>query len=94
MTDSVEKFVEAARKISHVKPLVGLEEKAAPARSALVVIDMQNDFSARDGSIDRCGRDVSIAGHIAKNITPLIEAARRNGVLVVFVRCHSSTDRN
>jgi ureidoacrylate peracid hydrolase len=94
MVDSAQGLLEAARKISHVKPLFGLEEKVAPSHSALIVIDMQNDFCAKDGFVDRCGRDVSIASKVAGNIAPLIERARRTGVLVVFVRCHYSTDRN
>jgi len=66
--------------------LLTLEQKAAPAHAALVVVDVQNDFAAHGGFFDGLGNDMA---HVQASVPPLrrlIEAARRAGVLVVFVQ--------
>jgi nicotinamidase-related amidase len=55
---------------------------------------MQNDFIASVGLVGRSGRDVSAAQKLAERLPDFIAAARRAGVLVVFVRNVYSTDRN
>lgn len=85
---------DVAGRIAHVEPLVGLANKLAPAHTALLVIDMQNDFIADGGLVARSGRDVSAAQKLADRLPYLIEDARRVGVLVVFVRNVYSTERN
>jgi ureidoacrylate peracid hydrolase len=85
---------EVAGRLSHVEPLVGLAKKVSPAHTALIVVDMQNDFIASGGLIGRSGRDVSAAQKLAERLPDFIGAARRAGVLVVFVRNVYSTDRN
>ncbi|HLS86616.1 MAG TPA: cysteine hydrolase [Burkholderiales bacterium] len=73
---------------------LALEEKLAPQRSALVVIDMQNDFCASGGYIDRVmGKDVRAAAAAAKAIGTLLEAARAAAVPVVWLRADYSHDR-
>jgi ureidoacrylate peracid hydrolase len=71
--------------------LVGLDKKVQPAHTALLVIDMQNDFIASVGLVGRSGRDVSGAQKLAERLPDFIAAARRAGVLVVFVRNVYST---
>jgi len=93
MTASQTDFDVAAR-IAHVKPLVGMDEKASPRHTALVVIDMQNDFIAKDGLIAREGRDVSQAEAMAQELPKLLKTAREAGVFVVFVRNVYTTDNN
>ena len=93
MTASQTDFDVAAR-IAHVKPLVGIREKASPRHTALVVIDMQNDFIAKDGLIAREGRDVSQAEAMAQELPKLLKTAREAGVFVVFVRNVYTTDNN
>lgn len=93
MTASQTDFDVAAR-IAHVKPLVGMREKASPRHTALVVIDMQNDFIAKDGLIAREGRDVSQAEAMAQELPKLLKTAREAGVFVVFVRNVYTTDNN
>ena len=92
--DSPAKNLEAARRIAHVAPLGTLTEKVRPDHAALIVIDMQNDFCAKDGFVDRGGRDVSSVQAMAKRLPVLIENARKSGVLVIFVRSFFSSDRN
>lgn len=93
MTASETDFDIAAR-IAHVRPLVGMREKASPQHTALVVIDMQNDFIAKEGLIAREGRDVSQAEAMANELPKLLKTARDAGVFVVFVRNVYTTDQN
>ena len=95
MTDELENpSFTAARSLAHVAPLTRLRDKVRPAHTALLVIDMQNDFCDTDGFIARGGRDVSLVQTMAKNLPAFIGQARRAGVLVVFVRCDYSTPQN
>ncbi len=86
--------VSAARRIAHVAPLMTLIEKVQASHTALIIVDMQNDFCATDGFVAKGGRDVSHVEQMAKRLPELIEHARRADVLVVFVRCAYSTDDN
>ncbi len=85
---------DVAARIAHVSPLVGMREKAAPRHTALVVIDMQNDFIANEGLLAREGRDVSQAQAMAHELPKLLKTARDAGVFVVFVRNVYTTDNN
>jgi ureidoacrylate peracid hydrolase len=58
----------------------------APARSALLVIDVQNDYCHPDGALGRHGADLGSVGPALANIQLLIEAARTAGAVVIFVR--------
>jgi ureidoacrylate peracid hydrolase len=86
-------FAVAAR-IAHVTPVKGLREKVDPRHTALLVIDMQNDFIADEGLIAREGRDVSQAKEMAKHLPTLIKTARETGVFVVFVRNVYTSEQN
>jgi len=95
MTDDAETpSMSAMRRLAHIAPLTTLPEKVRPSHTALVVIDMQNDFCASDGFVAKGGRDVSQVQEMAKRLPALIDHARRAGVLVVFVRCSYSTNEN
>ena len=84
----------AAERLSRVQPLWSLEEKVAPAHAALVVIDVQNDFCAPEGMMSAEGLDVGSAVAAAERLEDFIAAARRAGVLVIFVRSFLSSDDN
>src|SRR5690625_367311 len=63
-----------------------LPDLITPAETALIVIDMQNDFCAPGGYIDTVmKRDVSAAKAIVPALNNLISAARKHGVPVVWV---------
>jgi ureidoacrylate peracid hydrolase len=83
-----------AGRISHRELLGSLEAKAQPQHTALLVIDMQNDFCAEGGLVSKDGRDISSAQEMALRLPNFIAAARRAGVLIVFVRSVYTTDRN
>jgi ureidoacrylate peracid hydrolase len=91
---NVQEELEVAKRLAHRRVLGTLEEKAAPEHTALVVIDMQNDFCASGGLVSRDGRDLSAAQAMAKRLPALLDAARRAGTLVVFVRCLYTRDGN
>lgn len=93
-SSSFEADFEVASRIAHVQPVKGLREKIDPRHTALVIIDMQNDFIADEGLIAREGRDVSQAKEMAKHLPQLIKAARAAGVFVVFVRNVYTSDQN
>jgi ureidoacrylate peracid hydrolase len=90
----IQEELEVAKRLAHRPVLATLEEKVAPAHTALVVIDMQNDFCASGGLVSRDGRDLAEAQRMAKRLPALIDAARKAGVLVVFVRCVYTAEGN
>jgi len=65
--------------------LDGVTDRLSPRRSALVVVDMQNDFCAPGGYIDGIGKDVSGLAAIVPPLSRLIEAARQVRVPVVWL---------
>ena len=64
-----------------------LQAQLRPAHTALVIVDMQNDFCAEGGHIHRQrGSDMSGNVVIADNIEHLAAVARRAGMPVVWLR--------
>jgi ureidoacrylate peracid hydrolase len=58
----------------------------APARTALLVIDIQRDFAAPDGAMARGGADMTSIGPAVEQAKRLVDAARAAGVMCVFTR--------
>jgi ureidoacrylate peracid hydrolase len=57
-----------------------------PTRTAVIVVDMQNDFGSKGGMFDRAGIDVS---GIQKAVAPTanaLEAARNAGIRIVYLK--------
>jgi ureidoacrylate peracid hydrolase len=63
-----------------------LERLPAPAESALLLIDLQNDYCHPDGALGRHGADLGSVEPALANIERLAETARACGAAVVFVR--------
>nr|WP_281411568.1 isochorismatase family cysteine hydrolase [Enterovirga sp. DB1703] len=64
----------------------GPAERLAPGRTALVVVDMQNDFCAPGGYIaSALGKDVSGLATIVPPLKVLLGSAREAGVPVVWL---------
>lgn len=59
-------------------------EQGRVERTALMVIDPQNDFGHPDGYLGKMGIDVSAVGETIPRLERLIDAARRAGVMVVW----------
>lgn len=63
-----------------------LDEILVPASTALVVIDIQNDFFHDDGVFAQAGRDMSLAQAHLPNMRQLISRWQDLGLFTVFVR--------
>ena len=63
------------------------------ARTAVVVIDMQNDFCTPGGWLHHIGVDVSPARRAVAGLSPLLPALRRAGVPVIWVNWGNRPDR-
>jgi ureidoacrylate peracid hydrolase len=85
---------DVADRMTHRPMLTTLEEKVDPAHAALIVIDMQNDFCAQGGMMDKEGADISAVQSMAQRLPNLIDSARSAGALVVFIRNVYTTERN
>jgi len=57
-----------------------------PARTALIIIDMQRDFLEPGGFGETLGNDVSLLAAAIKPCRTLLDAARRMGMLVIHTR--------
>ncbi len=66
--------------------ILPLSERVDPSSTALVVVDVQNDFCDPDGAFGKLGNDVSMMPAMAANLQQLIEAARRRSMLIIWVR--------
>jgi len=67
-----------------------LADWIAPARTALLVVDMQVDFAAPEGVLGRTGVDLSTVPAALAAAERLANAARAAGVLVVLVGLSTS----
>jgi ureidoacrylate peracid hydrolase len=77
-----------------VKFLATLAERLAPAHTALLVIDMQIDFCARDGYVEKLlGKDAAACRAVVAPIAALAGRARAARVGVVWIRADYSPDK-
>src|SRR5258706_9955255 len=75
--------------IPHVPP-DALTEMLQPRRSALLVVDVQEDFAGPRGAMARAGADMSGVEPALDRIIALIAAARGAGAQVAFARVSTS----
>lgn len=65
------------------------EAQVRPAHSAVLVIDMQNDFCAEGGYLNAAkGYDVGFASGVATAINRLVGVARNTGAPIFWIRSH------
>ncbi|HET9419126.1 MAG TPA: cysteine hydrolase [Chthoniobacterales bacterium] len=57
-----------------------------PARTAVIVVDMENDFAAKDGMFDRAGADISGAQKAIAPTAKALAAARQAGLKIVYLK--------
>ena len=65
-----------------------LDEKVDPARAAVLVVDVQNDFCAPGGGLADLGLDMTAIERCIPKIAALVAAARAAGVPVLHLRTH------
>ncbi|MGH6828137.1 MAG: cysteine hydrolase [Rhizomicrobium sp.] len=63
-----------------------LKTWVSPARTALLLIDMQVDFALAEGAMGREGKDMSTVAAAVRNGVLMADAARRAGVPCLFAR--------
>ena len=66
--------------------ILSREERIDPATTALVLIDLQNEFCHAEGAFARLGHDVSAMPAVAENTHRLVNAARERNMMLLFVR--------
>lgn len=71
---------------SQQKVLVDICEILRECRSALLVVDLQNDNTGSDGALARAGVDVTPFRSILPKTMELLAVARQKGVPVIFTR--------
>jgi ureidoacrylate peracid hydrolase len=73
--------------------LDSIEKRLDPAHAAVMVIDMQNDFCAEKGYVERVvGKDVSACRAVVPAIMDLVAAARNRGVPVFWIKANYDPD--
>ena len=73
------------------KSTVKLEAKPEPiaidtARTAVIVIDMQNDFGSKGGMFDRAGLDISPIQRVVGSTAKVLAAAHQAGVKIIYLK--------
>jgi ureidoacrylate peracid hydrolase len=63
-----------------------LTELVQPSHTALVLVDVQNDFCHPDGYYGQNGKDLSDIALVVPRIAKLVDAAREAGVLVIWIQ--------
>ena len=56
------------------------------ARSAVIVVDMENDFGSKGGMFDRAGIDISMIQKVISPISKVLAAARKAGIKIIYLK--------
>ena len=76
---------------SPINRSITLEAKPAPltldtATTAVLVVDMQNDFGAKGGMFERAGIDISVIRSAIRPTAKVLTAARQAGIKVIYLK--------
>src|SRR6202171_785761 len=77
--------------------IVTLDEKAEPmsidpAKTAVIVVDMQNDFGSKGGMFDQAGIDISGIQRAVAPTARVVAAARRMGIKIIYLKMGYRSD--
>ena len=75
-----------AKKMFGKNVYLDLQETIKPEASAVIIIDMQNDFCSKGGHYDKCGKNLDDMRKIVPNLSRLILRAKERGILVIYVQ--------
>ncbi len=56
------------------------------SKTAVIVVDMQNDFGSKGGMFDRAGLDIAMIQRAIRPTSKVLEAARDNGIQIVYLK--------
>jgi ureidoacrylate peracid hydrolase len=62
------------------------------ARTAVLVIDMQNEFGSKGGMFDRAGIDITIIRRVIEPTAAVLDAARRSGIPIIYLKMQHRKD--
>jgi len=74
--------------------LLPFSQKVDPSQTALLVIDVQNDFCAPGGYMDREGHPLETVEAMMPRLDALIEGARAAAVMTIYIRASYSSVNN
>lgn len=57
-----------------------------PQHTAMIVVDMQNDFAAKNGMFDRAGVDIAPVRKIIPAVMDSIRVARQRGIKIIYLK--------
>jgi ureidoacrylate peracid hydrolase len=57
-----------------------------PLSTALIVVDMQNDFAAKGGMLERQGVDISMIQKVIPTIAKVIDVSRQAGLKIIYLK--------
>src|SRR6266446_4520350 len=71
--------------------LIKIDAKPAPiaidtAKTAVIVVDMENDFGSKGGMFDRAGIDISMIQRAVGPTAKVLASARSAGVKIVYLK--------
>ena len=66
-----------------------VEEIVRPDHTALLVVDVQNDYLDDEGALSRLGKGVSMCQGILPRLKRVLKEARECGVMVVYIQSSS-----
>ena len=74
--------------------LTTLKQKVDPENAALIVVDVQNDFAATGGAMDREGFDVKMAQEMVPRLVKFIDEVRKAKVPIIYIQNVYNSDQN
>ena len=74
--------------------LTSLEAKVRPSHAALIVVDMQNDFLAEGGMMDKLGLDISPMQSMVPKLVNFIEKAREVALPIIYIQAIYASENN
>ena len=65
---------------------MGLSELVVPSKTAILVVDVQNDFCEPDGAAGKGGKDTSACMAMIPRLQRFLDEARAHGTNVIFIQ--------
>jgi ureidoacrylate peracid hydrolase len=66
---------------------MNLSDVLDPASTAIIVVDMQNDYCAPGGSVAQRGHDISMIAGMIPRLQHFLSEARKLGPKIIFIQC-------